>query len=96
MANPHFYETSPKLSWLASFYRRFVRDFSLIVAPMTKVLKFKTFEWNKQAHFAFEEIKHRLTSAPILALRSFSKVFELEHDAFRVGIAAVLSQRNDQ
>jgi len=60
---------------LASFYRRFVKDFSSSISPMTEVLKGKTFEWNEQAHSAFEEIKRRLTSAPILALPSFSKVF---------------------
>ena len=56
---------------LASFYRRFVRDFSSIVAPMTEVLKGRSFEWTDQAHSAFEEIKRRLTSAPILALPNF-------------------------
>jgi len=79
---------------LASFYRRFVRDFSSIVAPMTEVLKGISFEWMDQAHSAFEEVKRRLTSAPNLAFLSFSKIFEVECDASGVGIGAISPQEN--
>ena len=58
---------------------------------MTEVLKGKIFEWSDQAQFAFEEIKRRLTSASVLALPDFSKIFEVECDASGVGIGAILS-----
>ena len=77
---------------LASFYSRFVRDFISIVATMIEALEGKSFEWSAHAHAAFEEIKRNLTSAPVLALPNFSKIFKVKCDAFGVGIGVVLSQ----
>ena len=60
---------------LTSFYRRFIRNFSTILALMTEVLKGSSFTWNPKAQAAFEEVKERLIQAPVLALPCFEKVF---------------------
>ncbi|GJR59175.1 transposon ty3-G gag-pol polyprotein [Tanacetum coccineum] len=53
---------------LASFYRRFVKNFSTIVAPMTEITKLKKFAWNPQAQSTFDKLKQLLSSTLVLAL----------------------------
>jgi len=52
---------------LASFYRRFIQSFIIIMAPITEVIKSISFLWTLNAQPAFEEIKRRLTQAPVLS-----------------------------
>ena len=81
---------------LAGYYRRFVKGFSHIVAPLYGLTKKGTsFVWTPACTAAFRYLKSRLTSAPILAYPDFSEdagTFILDTDASQVGMGGVLSQ----
>jgi len=74
---------------LASFYGQFIRNVSIIMAPINEAIRGLSSKLTPNAHSAFEKVKNKLTKTPILALPCFNKVFEIECDAFSVGIGVL-------
>ena len=74
---------------LAGYYRRFIRDFGVIAAPLTALLK-EGFWWNDDAERAFRALQQALTTAPVLQLPDFTKRFYVDCDASGSGFGAVL------
>jgi len=70
-----------------------VKDFSTIVALLTKIVKKSVgFKWNDEQDEAFNLLKDKLCSTPVLPLLDFTRAFEVECDASGIGIGAVLMQ----
>lgn len=94
---------------LASYLRRFVKNFASIAGPLHSILnnyskkkrvKSKNVlslceKWNSECDIAFETLKNKLSSPPIMAFPDFKAPFVLEIDASLKGFGAVLSQLQD-
>lgn len=92
---------------LAGYYRRFVKDFSKIAKPLHGITtskekarkrnKVQSFEelWTPECDSAFELLKEKLVSSPILGYPDFKKPFILETDASLSGLGAILSQEQE-
>nr|GFA63718.1 reverse transcriptase domain-containing protein [Tanacetum cinerariifolium] len=79
---------------LDGYYRRLIKGFSLIAKPLTKLTqKNKTYEWGKEEEEAFQLLKDKLCSAPILAMLEGSVDFVVYCDASLKGYRAALMQR---
>jgi len=78
---------------LVGYYRRFIEGFSKLAKPMTALLeKNAKFVWSNKCQVNFEELKKRLTIAPVLVLLDLSKKFSIYCDASRQGLGYVLMQ----
>ncbi|MEO0683466.1 MAG: reverse transcriptase domain-containing protein [Cyanobacteria bacterium J06649_11] len=78
---------------LCSYYRRFIKNFSSIAAPLYHLTKIGVkFDWNKECQESFNTLKERLVAEPIMALPDFNKRFHLQTDASNTGIGYTLSQ----
>ncbi|GKA92059.1 putative reverse transcriptase domain-containing protein [Tanacetum coccineum] len=93
--------TSPKTSTeirqflgLVGYFRRFTKGFSKVAKPMTKLMQKKvTFEWGDKQEAAFQTLKNKLCSAPILDLPQGVENFIVYCDAPHKGLGAVLMQK---
>ncbi|XP_052725438.1 uncharacterized mitochondrial protein AtMg00860-like [Vigna angularis] len=78
---------------LAGYYRWFIEGFSKIVAPLTQLTrKDQPFAWTDRCEVIFQELKQRLTNAPVLVVPDTGKYFEVFCDASYHGLGCVLMQ----
>ena len=78
---------------LTGYYRRFIDGFSKIVKPLTSLLeKDKKFVWSEACQSSFDELKKRLTTAPVLVMPNIYKSFNIYCDASKQGLGCVLMQ----
>lgn len=89
-------ETRKKLQLFlgfANFYRRFIRNYSSIAAPLTELTSVnRPYVWTPAADTAFTKLKELFVSAPILIQPDVQKQFNVEVDSSDSGVGAVLSQ----
>ncbi|GKB14559.1 reverse transcriptase domain-containing protein [Tanacetum coccineum] len=79
----------------ASFYRRFIKDFSKIARPITKLLEKDTpFEFDDECQKAFESLKEKLTCAPVIVSPNWNLPFELMCDASDFAVGAILGPKD--
>jgi hypothetical protein len=78
---------------LASYYRRFIPDFSKIFKPMTSLLqKDHKFVWTEECETTFHTLWKLLTTALVLAQPDIKKPFDVFCDASKIGLGCVLMQ----
>ena len=80
---------------MAGYYRRFVKDFSRLSNPLTKLTrKGVKFVWTEECEENFKELKRRLSSAPVLTLPCSGERFVIYSDASKKGLGCVLMQND--
>ena len=81
----------------ASFYRRFIKDFAKLAEPLSALLeKDALYVFNSECVDAFEKLRIKLISSPILQPLDWDKPFEIMCDASYYALGAVLGQRDDE
>jgi hypothetical protein len=78
-----------------NFYRRFVKDFSHHARPLFDLTGCAEWNWGSEQQTAFDELRRRITSTPILSFAQDDKPFRLEADSSDYATGAVLSQQTD-
>jgi len=82
---------------LANYYRRFIKSYSTIVTPLLRFTKKDVpFQWDEPAQKAFDALKEKFTTAPVLMVFDPTKPIYIETDASDYALGACLSQKDDQ
>ena len=102
MAPPANYTKIRRFLGATGFFRRFIKNYSRIVKPLNNILEGEASKWKTQpvdlppeVKEAFDILKMKCMTAPVLAFTDFEKPFLLETDASSLGLGAVLSQKQD-
>jgi len=78
---------------LAGYYRKFIKGFSCLTLPLTKLTRNEQdFKWNDDCEASFKELKRRLTFAPVLILPNLEKKFKFYCDALGQRLCYVFMQ----
>ena len=81
---------------LVSYYRRFIKDCASLCAPLNELLRANTpFVWNERREKAFQTLKDRLCSAPVLALPRDEGKYVVDCDASAYSVSSILQQEQD-
>jgi hypothetical protein len=78
---------------MCTYYRKFVKGFSQLCAPLTDLTKKGAFKWDGEALIMMDKMKKVMSTCPVLALPAFSLPFTLECDASGEGIGVILMQK---
>lgn len=96
MAPPNNITEVRRFIGTASWYRRFVPDFSSLLAPILNLTKKgNRWKWSSDCQESFNAVKEALITAPILVSPDFGRMFTLQTDASSYGLGAVLTQSFD-
>jgi transposase InsO family protein len=96
LATPKTLRQLRRFLGMASWYRRFIPDFSRIAAPLNRLLKKGgRWDWTPEQDAAFNTLKDSLSAAPVLACPDFGKPFVLQTDAADTGLGVALTQYVD-
>ena len=102
MAPPANYTEIRRFLGVIGFFRHFIKNYTWIARPLNDLLEGEASKWKAQpvnlspeAMEAFNTLKIKCMTAPVLAFADFQKPFLLETDASSCGLRAILSQQQD-
>jgi len=79
-----------------NFYQRFIKGYSSIARPLTQLTGNLPWVWEKEQQKAFDDLKRAMITTPVLALPIEDGIYNVEADASKFAIGAVLSQRQEK
>ncbi|EFO98803.1 hypothetical protein CRE_03601, partial [Caenorhabditis remanei] len=81
---------------MSGYFRRFIKDYAILAKPLTALTqKENSFKWGPEQQKALDMIKDKLISPPILTTPDMNGDFEMHTDASKIGIAAILFQKQE-